>query len=325
MPVEKTPRFLAKLREPLAVVPNPGLDSIDPRLASLTALVEKEKFEELATEIESLFEQGIYDIRPISYYLWVAFFEQGIGALPEVFETLSAIVTYNAEAIGPKNKHDEHVGKRVAWLFQRIDNSIDYHETRQTPEWLRWKAEVDVSTITLALTRAGTLDVQLAGSFDAIQNPFQKLTARLRALSTTFSAPVDTEPKSGDAGPSSVVVRPTERPSPMHMRADNLGRIELGASPEFFLFVQKLEAFAALARKGDFSRAAIVSDDLMHAIDKFDPRTYFPELLSEFSELMSKHIDMLSVHWDQRESVAWKMRAQFYRVDLRRFVDGAGG
>jgi hypothetical protein len=49
---------------------------------------------------------------------------------------------------------------------------------------------------------------------------------------------------------------------------------------------------------------------------------YFPELFSDFSELLSKHIDTLASHWQDRESTAWKAHAQFYRVDLRRFVGG---
>ena len=325
MPVERAHRDLRRLRQPLDVVAAPGLDSIDPRLGALTALAEKDKFEELGAEIESLFEQKIFDIRAISYYLWVAFSEQGIAVLPDIFETLSALVTDNVEALGPVAKRDEHIAKRVGWLLDRLGDAIDYHEARRTPEWLRWREEVDVSVIDRALARAGVLDVQLAGALDTAQNSFQKLIARLRGLAVTFAAPQ--ESREGEASSaSSGVARPTERPGPhVHIQADKFGRVELGASPEFFKFLQKLEAFATLARRGDFPRAAIVADDLMRTIDAFDPRLYFPELFSEFGELMSKHIGMLSAHWDERESVAWKMRVQFYRVDFRRFVEGAGG
>ncbi len=75
-------------------------------------------------------------------------------------------------------------------------------------------------------------------------------------------------------------------------------------------------------KKNDLARAAVVADDLMRTIDSFDPRAYFPELFSDFSELLSKHIDTLANHWQDRESTAWKAHAQFYRVDLKRFVGG---
>jgi predicted component of type VI protein secretion system len=84
-----------------------------------------------------------------------------------------------------------------------------------------------------------------------------------------------------------------------------------------------MRAFATLTERGDVSRAAILADEITRAIENFDPRLYFPELFSEFSRLLSDHVDELEVAWQARETLAWKVRAQFSQVDLKRFVAGS--
>jgi len=322
MPDDAPLRGLARLRAPLPATETVGLESVDPRLAMFNTLCEKGQLRDLVAEIDELMDAGIFDIRPISMYLWATFNELGLGSLSEIFDTLGAVVTTNLEVIGPSQKKIEHVVKRISWLMQKLTDAIEYHETRHSPEWEKWIGSVAPEAMDAALERAAALEASLDERFAGTRTAFQKLAARLRVVSLTFRIPA--HPPVSIASPVIASLRP-----PTHSQAHDelqvdarLGRAEVGVSHEFFALIQKLDAFSKLVKKGDLARASVVADDLMRTIESFDPREYFPELFSDFSELLSKHIDTLASHWQDRESTAWKAHAQFYRVDLKRFVGG---
>jgi hypothetical protein len=322
MPDELLQAGLARLREPLPQTGAPGLESVDPRLALINSLCEKDQLRDLALEIDALMDAGIYDIRPISMYLWVVFNDGGLATLSDIFDTLGVLVTTSFEALGPSQRKIDHVAKRLSWLMQKLSDAIEYHEVRHSPEWEKWIKEITPAAIENILQRLAALEGALDDRFAAARPAFQKLSARLRVVSVAFRIP--SQPQVSIASPVIASMRP-----PNHTRASEelpidarLGRAEVGVSHEFFALIQKLDAFSKLIKKGDLPRAAIVADDVMHTIDTFDPREYFPELFSDFSELLSKHIDILTSHWQDKDSPAWKAHAQFYRVDLRRFVGG---
>lgn len=326
MPDDSTLRNLTRLRGPLPEGEDAGLESVDPRLALLNTLLDKNQLRDLAAEVEQLLDAGIYDIRPISMYLWVAFSESGLTALPDLFDTLTALVGVNMGAIGPRHKKVDHYCKRISWLMQKLADVIEYHDARRTPEWQLWTDARGPEFIDGVLERAHAFETTLDDRFAPIAPAFQKLTARLRAVSLSFRIPA--LPPVSIASPVISSVRPPTQKGnsarPTHeLKVDaRLGRAEVGVSHEFFALIQKLDAFASLVKKGDLARAAVVADDVMGSIDSFDPRVYFPELFSDFSELLSKHIEALESYWRDRDSNAWKAHSQFYRVDLRRFVGG---
>ncbi len=97
--------------------------------------------------------------------------------------------------------------------------------------------------------------------------------------------------------------------------------MELPVSHAFIELLQKLKAFETLVARKKFQKAALVADDLTDLVSKFDPRSYFPDLFSDFGKNLAEHIEVLAENWDRRDSVAWKALEQYYRVDLQRFVD----
>jgi hypothetical protein len=322
MPDEPSLRGLERLRGPLPQNETAGLDSVDPRLAMLNSLCEKNQLRDLMLEVDELMDAGLYDIRPISMYLWAVFGTSGLGALSDIFDTLSVLVTTNLDGIGPSQRKLDHVAKRISWLVQKLTDSIEYHEVRHSEEWEKWSQELTPAAIDTALQRLAALEASLDDRFVTVRPAFQKLSARLRMASLAFRIPA--QPPVSIASPVIASLRP-----PTHGRAHEelqidarLGRAEVGVSHEFFALIQKLDAFSKLVKKGDLPRAAIVADDVMRTLDSFDPRVYFPEIFSDFSELLSKHIEVLTRHWQDKDSPSWKAHSQFYKVDLRRFVGG---
>ena len=317
-------RDLAFLREPMTAEAK-GLDSVDPALAELSTMADKEQFDDLATRVESLFDAGVNDVRAITYYLWLEWRRSGVSALTEIFTTLTALVSVNLESLGPVEKRDTHFAKRLAWLSLKIGDGIQYHESKRTADWRAWASGVSPEQIDAAIKALGGLDAALPPTFLPARQALTALAPRLHGLAEAFARPVDdppvSEPGDGHAsgeGAAPAVAAATEG-GRMVVRS---GRAEVGVSPAYFELVQKLAAFQKLVDKKEMVKAAVVADDIMRSVDNFDPRTYFPDMFADFSEKFSDNIEALSSFWGQRDSTAWKAMVQFYRVDLRRFVGG---
>ena len=309
-------RDLAFLRAPIAT-PIKTLDSSDPTLAELSSLADREQLPELEARVEALFDDGVYDIRAISYYLWLAWRLRGLPALADVFGTLAALVTTNLAAVGPEERREAHFAKRIAWLSQKIGDHVQYHEAKRTPEWKAWEKSATPEDLDGALAALRGLDAAMSNGFAPARQPLMVLAPRLQTLREAFAPPVDTPPA------SAVKPATTEAPSPPSPPSvARSGKVEVGVSAAYLELLDKLDAFRQLVDKKDLVKASVVADDLMHTIENFDPRTYFPEMFADFSEKLSEHIDDLAPRWAERDSASWRAMVQFYRVDLRRFVGG---
>lgn len=98
--------------------------------------------------------------------------------------------------------------------------------------------------------------------------------------------------------------------------------VTMEVSSAFVEFLAKLEDFGYLIEKGDHFKAAIVGGDIQMTLDRFDPRDFFPSLLSQFSEKFHAHANELAEHARDRQSFRWKSHVQFYKVDRETFVRG---
>lgn len=319
-------RDLAFLLSPLPASESAGLASTDPRLAELTTAAERRDFESLERSVEALFDEGTYDVRAISFYLWAAFEQQGLSALPAVVRALLSIATTNADAVGPAKKRGDHLARRVAWLLGKIVDAVEYHEKKKTPEWRAWTAEIGTELVDETVRLAMQLEEAIASRGATAQQAAAAFAARLRPIATALVQREvrDAHPESSTPASAETQLPPavsTDLPEIPESGADS-NRVELTVSRHYFELVQKLAAFRLLVERGDFGKAAIVCDDVMALLEHFDPRLYFPELFSDFSALMSGHVETLAEHWEARDSLAWKAMVQFYRVDLRRFARG---
>lgn len=315
-------RNLSRFVTPLAKVEDAGLESTDPRIVAITDLVEAERWTEAADRAEEMFDQGIYDIRPIGTYLWVAFAEGGFTALPALLAAVAALSGENADAIGPTKKRDEQIDRRFAWLFEKLADAFRYHQAKLTPEWQAWNEGADEHVFSDAEAAARSLATLVAVGPRA---------ATARSLGRVVSWLADRKeeltraPRRRDE-PATATPTPTKTSDPPAVVDQNplvppRHSAQLVVSERFNALTAKLKAFEMLIEGGQLQKAALVGDDVLAEIESFDPRAYFPEVFARFSGLMSKNVDALATHWEGRESPQWKAMLQFYRVDLKGFVD----
>ncbi|XXY47189.1 type VI secretion system protein IglI family protein [Sorangium sp. So ce269] len=327
-------RDLAMYLEPLDPRPEPGLDAADPRLAEIVSLAEQGRYDAAADLAEELAGEGVHDIRALSFLLYEAFREGGLAALEALFDVVLLALGPSLEAIGPVKRRKEHFNKRLAWLFETIVDALEYREKHGTSGYDALHEELGPEALGGAVRAGERVAAELAtdvyaGAAQALGRLMGFLRARAEALAVEPAASATSAARQSSPAPREETspASPAGPALPMdgaHAPAAAGGaaraRIEVAVAHPFLELLAKLRAFEVLVERGDMAKAAIVAEDVQQIVESFDPRAYFPEVFARFSALLSNNIGPLSEQLEERESLAWKARSQFYRVDLEGFI-----
>lgn len=323
---------LSPLLTPLTRAEGADLDATDERLVSIDALSEKGRYDAAARAVEELVGEGIYDIRPLPYLLYQAFVEDGFAGLVTVLAALENLLGPSFSALSPERRRAEYVNKRLAWLFETIQRSLEYHQKFTTAEWRTLCARASPSELDQAREAATRLLERLEGPENAsAATALGQLLVRLRDCESAVAVAMEEA-----AAPSAPGARrESSRPAPPSSNALNgnalsseppsesgLYRMELWVGHPFVELCKKLKAFELLVEKRQFQKAAVLAADIAAAVDAFDPRVHFPELFARYAALESRHAAILADEAQARESPVWRALAQYSRVDLVGFVEG---
>lgn len=314
--------MLANLAEKLEVAELPGLEPFDERFGAISDLAQARRFAEASKLIEGLLGESIYDFRLVVYYLFHAVDSQKATGVLGVLRALNAVFAENWQAWGPANHHDKALVKSLNWLLQNANDLLVYHGETKSSNWKLFSARDDEL-------------------FASIRDEFLNLSRHMNGptwgvcggLLAAFQRSVESEYSLLDAAPELEAIETNEleeAPVPDENEPDlpatpNLmmggdGSVNLRASPSFFQLQNKLRAFEILVQKGQFEKAAVVSEDLMALINNFDPRQYFPDLFAGYFGTRSRAIQDMRPHMENRDPVTWDTLEQYYRVDLPGFV-----
>jgi hypothetical protein len=229
------------------------------------------------------------------------------------------------------------LSKSVSWLFQKLLDTLGYHQAKKDERWSGWLSAVTGEQAAAAVQQAmglmGPLSepVYQAGADLLVQltqwlRDFQALVVAAEKAQKAVQA-AKAEQAQAAAAPASTPALPAAPASMPQLPAAAastfllLGQmVQLRGSPQFVELCNKLKAFELLVQRQEFAKAALVSDDILAAIDSFDPRRYVPELFANFGALLNQHVGDIQTHWERKDSTEWKMLSQFYQVDLENFV-----
>jgi hypothetical protein len=151
-----------------------------------------------------------------------------------------------------------------------------------------------------------------------------EVASRAVPESTVDKASSKAEVKEEDSVSDDDTINPVEQVAKTKVPRGGKQSITLEVSQAFLDLLAKLRAFETLLNQGEHMKAAIVAEDVQNTLDNFDPRSYFPQMFSRFSELLSHHAELIGNNIENRDSFSWKTMAQFYKVDVDKFVQGEG-
>jgi hypothetical protein len=314
------------------------LEALDERFQNVTDLVQENKYTEAADAVAALLRENLYDVRLLGYYLYAAVHEDGLVRMGEVLGTLAVTIAQNWATLPEGDKRAVMLNKSLNWLFQKLLDTLKYHQTKKDERWTGWMSALTEEHATTAVQKAQDLLVLLSDPrHHAVAELLSQLAQWLRDIKALLTAaaraqeaqqpkpaeqPRPAEPvRVAEAAPGVVAVAMPQLPAAAASTFMQLGQVvQLRGSAQFVELCNKLKAFELLVQRKEFAKAALVSDDILAALDSFDPRRYFPELFANFGSLLNKHVADIQEHWDRKDTTEWKMLSQFYQVDLESFV-----
>ena len=159
----------------LPVTDNPGLDSVDPRYDGIVSYVQEENFIVAITLIEELFEENIFDIRMICYYLYGYWLDNSFASLNEVLQCFNNLLSDNFEAIGPIANREQNFEKSFSWMMRQIFKKITYEEKKNSSLWQQWIASISEEEISQILEAGEKSKVQGARLQGRLKDALEEL------------------------------------------------------------------------------------------------------------------------------------------------------
>ena len=134
------------------------LETHDERFLRITDLAQEGAYAKAADAVEALASEGLHEVRLSSYYLYAALQEEGLSRLPDVLDTVAALV--RGALAAPEDRQALLLNKGLTWLFQTLVGTLRYHQGKNqgredTAAWEGW-----LKGFTEARCREATLLVQ---------------------------------------------------------------------------------------------------------------------------------------------------------------------
>lgn len=315
----------AILNEPKAGANGKGLDVFDPRLADITGLTQKGKFVEAIAAIEAVFEEDVYDLRLLGFYVYGVFLERGLACFEEAFTALERCLTEHWDIFGPEKNKAKHAQGSLSWLFKQLEKSLVRRESSRGPDYLKWVDTIsaeDTARMSQSLELVRTaVDVTLADQATPAIEAISKVSSWLSEFERSVYVKPTAAPAEA-AEPEQAVSSATGPTAVVAASAPSAAMVE--GSVHLVLLLKKLEAFERLFQQGELSRAAIVADDLVTILSDFDPRKYFPGIFASFFRVLALNVSSMDEHFQAKGGPEWQAMNDFYQVDLEGFVEPEG-
>lgn len=334
---------IAPLLSPCTAPAERELSADDPELAQILSLADYNQFSEAAERAAKLWQERVYDARMLGFYLFGAFIDEGLLALPRIMTCVELSLTTNWPFLGPTTNKQRHCDGALRWLFTTITSQGRFHQRAQKQEWSRWLeswASLPQKQILQSIEQSAEV-LQKVLNADAAKGALLSLRALLLTMpQANPSASAGTEAGGPTAGsgephePPSAEASLDTKPKNAHSTAtDPSGSdavepaaptITLPLSPPMHRLLRKLDAFVKLTKMGKFRHAAIVHKDIQQIITSFDPRQYLPSIYAEYYSQVVLHAGSLTKSLNDDKGFVVDALRDLYQIDLDLFVAAKG-
>lgn len=304
----------------------PGLETTDPRLADIISLAQNGDYQGSAAQAQAVFEEDIFDIRIVGFFLYGIYLERDIGALYDIFQTLIGLFQENWEAVGPVKKREKHAQTGINWLIKQLSKVLQYEQDKESDNWNRWLEEVTSDDVIQIIEAGDALQETLESILEDASRPLLEGLLKIKEWLANLQRLVYREPEpepepemEPDESESQQPVETIDQKvvSPLMISADDTA---VKGSYRLKILLKKIEAFEQLITEEKFVMAALVAQDINDIIANFDPKVYFPELFSRYSYLLAMNISKLSSFDGHKNTVEWQAMKDLYKVDLNSFM-----
>jgi hypothetical protein len=305
---------------------NPGLETTDPRLADIVTLAQNGDYQESAAQAQAVFEEDIFDVRIVGFFLYGIYLETDIFSLHDIFQTLIRLFQENWEAIGPVKKREKHAQTGLNWLIKQLAKILQYEEDKKSDNWNRWLKELTSEDITQIIEAGDELQQTLESILEDASRPLLEGLLKINEWLANLQQLVYKEPEpevepetEPDEPESQQPIETTDQKvvSPAMISADDT---VVAGSYHLRVLLNKIEVFEQLISQEKFIMAALVAEDINDIVANFDPKVYFPGIFSRYSYLLARNISEISSFDGHKNTVEWQAMKELYKVDLDSFM-----
>ncbi|MCK6545286.1 hypothetical protein L6R52_05410 [Myxococcota bacterium] len=334
-----------------------GVDAPEGALREILRAVDAGDLARAAERSAQLLRTGVSDVRPLVYFSFGLFLERGAQSIPAILGVLEETFGARWSVVRPTERKETTAATATSWLFRTIVQHLDFHARMDDDVHRTWRL-LDASTLGGPALEAaerlrGVMSARLGAS--RALDMLSELEARVRtsfnrpaparpAAPTLSVVPLPAEAEHDDEVPAAedlaadvyvptprdvVASKPavrsvSERPAPTEPARSvpaPEARATIEVTPAFEALMARLAAFTTLVERGDLARAAIVAADVQRTLSSFDPKIYFPRLLTPFFRLLSANIEALAREQGALGEDALGALEQLYAVDLEAFLE----
>jgi hypothetical protein len=314
------------LNRTIEPVENPGLETTDPRLADIVTLAQNGNYQESAAQAQAVFEEDIFDIRIVGFFLYGIYLESGFFSLYDIFQTLIRLFQESWEAVGPDRKREKHAQTSLNWLIKQLAKILQYEEDKKSDNWNRWLQEVTSDDVTQIIEAGDELQQILESILEDASRPLLEGLLKINEWLANLQQLVYKEPEpevepetEPDEPESQQPIETTDQKvvSPAMISADDT---VVAGSYHLRVLLNKIEVFEQLISQEKFIMAALVAEDINDIVANFDPKVYFPGIFSRYSYLLARNISEISSFDGHKNTVEWQAMKELYKVDLDSFM-----
>ncbi len=297
-------------------------EQFSPHFYEVSALIEKDEYQEAAVLIRDNIEEGPLDIRLLMYYFYACFTEKGMACCEKMFLMINSALQSNWDSISPSTNRDQHAKKAIDWLFMRIIKNCEFISRMVGSGNLAFfnqcTAEINKKGVEKALKVAYALNETLEGKWDDsnLSDLLMHVVKWIKEFSQILLDRETTEKAARRAPPPPPPEEEEEEVSPKVTPTH-----DEGISDAMRLLQRKMDAFQYLIEKRDYQKAAVIADDIERLIENFNPLVYLPKVFTRHFSLYARVSTKLD---DNRDGGAFRILEKLYQTNLDAFLEWRG-
>jgi hypothetical protein len=296
-----------------------SLDAESEHLVNLRDLVDGQNFKAVAELNESLVEQGILDIRFLTYSVYSELSEDKLSGFSLLFENILKIFSV-WENVGPEKRRDKYAKSSLVWLFKQIIldlKTLEFEKNDKLDFWFSLVSFDELSDIRtkIASTRSVFSNQLDANTSDAVLAPITELLDWLKKYESKLPK---VEVISESIQEETVIEESTDKAITAH--GNGSGNLVISGGVHLEELQRKVDVFASVLAKGEILKAAIIVNDINGLLESFDARKYLPWIFGPYFTELSQHVNQVADYSDSSGTPQWLALTDLYTADLDLFL-----
>jgi hypothetical protein len=266
---------------------------------------------------ESLVEQGILDIRFLTYSVYGELSDDKLSGFPLLFDNILKIFSV-WENVGPEKRRDKYAKSSLVWLFKQILldlKTLEFEKNDKLDFWFSLVSFDELSDIRtkIASTRTVFSNQLDANTSDAVLAPITELLDWLKKYESKLPK-VDVISESIQE--EAVIEDSTDKAITGHVN----GNLVISGGVHLEELQRKVDVFASVLAKGEILKAAIIVNDINGLLESFDARKYLPWIFGPYFTELSQHVNQVADYSGNSGTPQWLALTDLYTADLDLFL-----